>query len=319
MNSFHFQSFLFAFVLFGAVFITRPAISPEEAELPAREIQARTSVTLVPTAIEEITSPPIPRAGAEPVPPKVLLEPEARVRGVPVLTVNAAILKNMSSGKIFLEKKAYDRWPIASLVKLMTAVLAAEEIPLDKKITITESAVAMEGAVGNFAPGEVFTAHDLIRATLVGSSNDAAEALREAYGSQEFVSAMQRKAASLGMEHTTFFDPTGLSYLNQSTASDLEILARYIVDTHPELFEITHASEVAIRELQTGRSRAIRSTHPFITNPEFIGGKTGFTPEARGNLISLFRHEEQTFLVIVLGSNDRFRETKILYDFITRR
>ncbi len=316
MTSFHLQSFLFAGVLLVSVFITRPSASLELAALTPQESLARTSVAIAPASSSEGAPPPaVSRATAA----ENTLLPEAPSADVPRLSAHTVILKNLTSGQLFLEKNPNDRWPIASLVKLMTAIVASEEMDMAKKITMTEHAVAREGAIGNFAPGEVFTVRDLVAATLVGSSNDAAEALAESYGTDAFILAMQKKASTLGMTHTTFFDATGLSYLNQSIAADLEILARDILTTHPELLAVTHTGAVQIREERSGELHTIRSTHPFAQNPDFIGGKTGFIPEARGNLISFFRHTNDVFLVIVLGSDDRLHETQILYDFIARR
>ena len=214
------------------------------------------------------------------------------------------------------EKNINQRWAMASLTKLMSAVVAKENLNPDGAIIIDKESWAADGTAGGFLPGENFLVSDLIKAMLVVSSNDAAEALARSYDQKEFVSMMRRKAEQLGMFDTYYADTTGLSSLNQSTAADLEKLVRYIYSQYPEFFEISREREVEITELKSKIKRKLVNINKFTAEDYFIGGKTGFTEEAGGNLISLFRHQNQPLLIMIFGAEDRFAETQKVYDWI---
>ena len=92
---------------------------------------------------------------------------------------------------------------------------------------------------------------------LVSSSNDAAAAIIENFGEKEFIDEMQKKAAELKMFQTSYLEPTGLSFINQSTANDLARLVNYARQNHPELLEISRQKEIEIFELKSKKSRKI--------------------------------------------------------------
>jgi D-alanyl-D-alanine carboxypeptidase len=228
------------------------------------------------------------------------------------LTARSAVVKNLKSSVSFLKWNAEQRWPIASLTKLMTAVIALEKIPASQKIVFNDKIIATEGNAGEFRSGDVFSVSDLVKALLVVSSNDAAMALAEDYGYRDFINAMQLKAADLEMNNSTFFDPTGLSFLNQSTIIDLEKLVKYVFDRHPEILQISQQPKVVI-----SGNRRLLNINEFAGEKNFVGGKTGFTDDASGNLISLFKDSsEEIILIIVLGTDNRFGETRKLLQYV---
>ncbi len=232
----------------------------------------------------------------------------------PVVNGSAALIKDLN-GKIIFKKNLNERWPMASLTKLMTVIIASENLNLNQKITLTDADIATEGESGGLRAGEVYTVSDLIRTALVVSSNDAAVALANAYGYQDFINLMQSKAASIGMDKTSYFDPTGLSALNQSTLNDLSKLVSFIFKTYPELLKITTQPIIQITELQSGVFKQLASNNSFAGRLGFLGGKTGYTDEANGNLISLFSHNGRQILIIIFGTNDRFGETEKLLNW----
>ena len=113
---------------------------------------------------------------------------------------------------------------------------------------------------------------------------------------------MNQKAFDLGMSNTRFFDPSGLSPLNLTTAEDLASLLTYIFQKHRSLLDLS-------------QEKIEGATHPFVGEPDFIGGKTGFIDEAGGNLVSLFNYQGRAVAIIVLGSKQRAEDTKILKDW----
>lgn len=203
--------------------------------------------------------------------------------------------------------------PIASLSKLMASVVAAGKINNDKEIKISENSVNTEGIAGEFTAGEVFRAKDLIKAMLMVSSNDAAVALAESIGEKKFIEAMNDKVKELGMADSRFIEPSGLSYLNQSTASDLSKLAAYIYYHYPDFLEITAQKERKIFDLEKANVKRLVNINIFAGEPDFIGGKTGYLNDEIGrNLVAFFKKNDRVILTIVLGAPDAFEETKKL-------
>ncbi len=234
---------------------------------------------------------------------------------IPETTAEIISVVTLETNNALVQFREKNRHPIASITKFMTAIIAERLIEKNTRIVIEEEDTETEGPAGNFAAGEIFSVDDLIKVMLVVSSNDAATALARVIGAKKFVDAMQQTARSLGMENTTFFDPTGLSSLNQSTAEDLAILVNDMSKNHENLLRITRAASATIIEQRSGQFRILRNINEFAEVDGFEGGKTGYTDEARGNLISLFRVGEHKLLIAILGSNDRFGDTRKLYDW----
>lgn len=308
------------------------------------------AIALSPPGMPQLTAPIVNpyTASALESKPRVLNslipEPIGAGRQAPILNAAAVLVSEIGGYGPYLEKNIDKRWPLASLTKLMTSVVALENLPADQKIMVSERAVAAPGQAGNFAAGETFTAVDLLKALIVASSNDAAFALADfypvrskprhdvgaaavppeaggrtsngVYGYEKFVDLMQIKAADLGMRQTTFFDPAGLSVLNQSTASDFHKLVNYILKNHAFIFRTSRETSTSIRELESGAVRILPNINQFAGEPSFLGGKTGYTDDANGNLISIFRHQDREFLIMVFGTSDRFGETEKLYEWL---
>ncbi len=235
------------------------------------------------------------------------------------ITSSVVLVRDLSNNINIFELNTNNSWPIASLTKLMTAVIAIEKSDLNKEVTINKDAFGFKthGIAGGFKSGETFTVEDLIRAMLIISSNNAAVALADAIG-PDFIQLMNKKAIELKMFKTNFDDPTGLSYLNKSTVDDLVILTNYIYYNHPRIFEITlqKQEKAEILELNSGINRKLLNINQFAGRLDFIGGKTGYIKEAGENLLSLFSKQERLILIIVLGSENRFKDTEELLKLI---
>lgn len=231
------------------------------------------------------------------------------------LTGMAQLVEYLKYNAIVFEKNPDKRWPIASLTKLMTAFVAREKINPDEKIIIREEAAANLSGKTLFKAGEIFYARDLIQAMLVGSSNNAAVALVGSVGEKDFIDAMQRLANDLRMYNTTYIEPTGLSFVNQSTASDLAKLIVYIYKNDPGILEITRQPEIKIQELKSKEYRIVSNVDLFAGFADFIGGKTGFIDEAGHNLVGLFNVNNEVVLTVVLGAANAFDETRTIKSF----
>ncbi|MDP2695929.1 MAG: serine hydrolase [bacterium] len=235
----------------------------------------------------------------------------------PQIASAGALMSDLSFSKDIFSLNLDQRWPLASLTKLITATVALEGLGGDYQITISESAVATEGLAGNFYIGEKFSVSDLVKAMMVTSSNDAATALAESFpgGRLAFVEAMSTKVAELHMTGTSLFGPSGLSLANQSTTPDIRKLVLYIYRFHPEIFKWSTQRTISITDTISGRKKTLNNINHFAGRSDFIGGKTGYLDESSGNLVSLFSSKGHIILIIVLGADDRFGETEKLWKY----
>lgn len=235
---------------------------------------------------------------------------------IEVLNISAAGAYALDGSELY-SLRADKRWPIASITKLMTAVTADKlylsgEVDEYELITITEEMIMTEGTSGDFQVGEIFRADDLVIAMMLVSSNDAAAALAIHYGEDAFVDEMNKFAAGLGMIDTNLADPTGLSVQNLSTVEDLRRLAKFVFEEQPYIFDVSRRQSDFIVDRVRGTRKNLNNINTFAGADGFLGGKTGSTPEAEGNLISIFEVSEgaSPVIIIVLGTDDRFGETE---------
>jgi len=218
----------------------------------------------------------------------------------------------MNSNEPLYAFRSQKQWPIASVTKLMTTLATRKLIAEMETITMDEEAIAAHGEAGDFKTGEKFKVSDLVQAMLLVSSNDAAKALADHYGEEEFVAEMNRLAVDIGMTNTIFVDATGLSARNLSTSNDLSRLVRFIWSEDPGIFAITRLPYANIIDIDGGRSRKLNNINFFAGRSNFLGGKTGQIPDSNGNLVSIFNLPDKSspVIIIVLGAEDRFKETE---------
>lgn len=235
----------------------------------------------------------------------------------PSIRAQSVLIQSLGSNFPFLHYNTHRSWPIASLTKLFTAVVVLDDIGENKKIPISEEAVSMEGTAGLLRSGEVYSARDLLKIMLLASSNDAAAAFEEyAGGRSEFVRLLNKKVRDLGLRETVLHDASGLSDLNTSTASDLLILAEYIAENRPEIFNWTRLTQFLVQPINDPTTKILYNINPFIENKNFLGGKTGTLEEAKENLFALFSMGEYRLMVVLLGSPDRISELPVLLKWV---
>ncbi|MFH1462420.1 MAG: serine hydrolase [bacterium] len=227
-----------------------------------------------------------------------------------------SVFINKNGREILLFEKNKDKiLPIASLTKLMTALVVLENYDLLKEIVISEEAVEQKENFGKLTEGKVFSTEYLLYPLLMESSNDAAFALANDYdGMTEkiFIELMNQEAAKLNLKNTFFDNPTGLDpadskrKMNYSTAADLASLAESLLET-PLVWEILSA-----KEYNFYGPELINTNELLGEIPEIIGGKTGYTEKSGGcMLLVLEAPQNKGFLVnVILGSNDRFEEIR---------
>lgn len=198
--------------------------------------------------------------------------------------------------------------PIASLTKLMTALLVAEAGAPDAVITTSATAAAETGTRIGLRRGERARRGDLLAAMLIRSANDACRALADAQGGDEprFVAAMNARAAALGLAHTHFRNACGHDDPAQhASARDLARLARAVL-ARDELAALVARREFAFTSLD-GRRHAMRSTNALLGGLDGARGvKTGWTPQAGRCLIALVERDGVRVLAVLLHAPDRW-------------
>ena len=240
---------------------------------------------------------------------------------VPIgLTAASALVIDVSSNKILYEKNIEEKLPIASITKIMTAIVVIEEVEnLNEVAVISRDATLTPGSKIWLYQGERITYENLLYGLLVASGNDAASAIAEnVAGSEElFVQKMNEKRIALGMKNTNFANPHGLDDPeNYSTASDLAILANYALKKS-FIRSIIDVKEMNISN-ENGGGHTLTNTNKLIgVDPEIKGLKTGTTVGAGECLIALAVNPYgNEIITIILNSQARFNETQYLKDKI---
>lgn len=238
----------------------------------------------------------------------------------------SAIAANMETGVILYEKNIQEKVPIASLTKLMTALIVLEKNELDSLTIISKNAIASEGDKGSLKVDEKITVKNLLYLLLVNSSNDAAVALAEhiAGSENEFVKLMNQKAEELGLNNTRFINTTGLDLNNKnnySTAYDLVKLTKHALDK-PLLCEIMRVQNLNVFSVDKQIKHRLKNTNKLLgklPGINIISGKTGFTNKAGECLILAISHPDnnQKIVCVILNSEDRFGEMERLVNELT--
>jgi D-alanyl-D-alanine carboxypeptidase len=230
---------------------------------------------------------------------------------LPETDAESFLVADIATGQIIFSHNHTDRRPIASITKLMTALVSKEQLPIKEPTRISLSAIATEGWRGGLEAGQEISIEDLLIPLLLTSSNDAAEAIAESGGRDYFMSRMNAKAKELGMWDTSFQDPSGLSEYNQSTTHDLFLLTQYIYRFYPEIFATTRSNHMR------GNKEQWENTSALIREPSFRGGKTGFTYKAKQTSTGVYSLNlrggaKRDIAIITLGSDQRSKDIRTI-------
>lgn len=234
-------------------------------------------------------------------------------------TAKAVLLYDSGSQRLLFNYHGRQPLPVASLTKLLTALVVVDELALQTVLTAQSAYLNRDGTGADFRSGERLTVADLLKALLVKSSNDAAyilaAAMEEKTG-QTFPVLMQSKATSLNLLSSHWLDAAGLNDDAYATAEDLLLLER-AVSRSPLLKAILAMPQVDLIAVN-GRAYHFNSTDQLLSNlAGVVLGKTGFTDGAGGCMILEVKlpQSDSTLVAIVLGATDRFAETKRLIEW----
>lgn len=236
----------------------------------------------------------------------------------PSVFAASAVVMEAESGDVLYAKDMHTVRSMASTTKLMTALVAAEMMPLSKEVTATASAVTVEGTALGLRAGDTISLSDLLTGLLLVSGNDAANVTAQAVAGDvsSFASLMNGKAAALGMKNSHFVTPSGLDAQGHgSTAYDMALLGRAVLQNS------------FLRQVCAIKSTRVYFGNPkkevWVTNhnrllklsPYCIGMKTGFTKKSGRCLVSAAEKDGVTIVVVTLNDGDDWNDHLKLYDY----
>ena len=234
-----------------------------------------------------------------------------------------AIIYNLNDDKVLYEKNSNEQTKIASLTKIMTCLVALDNIKnIDEEVTVSyDDLKGLKGyAVADFRVGSKVTYKDLLYALMLPSAADAANILsRNIAGSvDEFVKLMNDKANSLGLKNTHFSNPIGMDEDNYSTAADMAIILKEAIknNTFKELYNTDDYTTSNNIKLAKTTNKIAKNYNLDISN--LTGSKTGFTEEAGYCLASTATYNDVNFLAITLNTDDNpnhIKDTLTLYNY----
>ena len=236
-----------------------------------------------------------------------------------ILTAKSALVFDLTTGKAVFEKNPRERLPMASLTKIMTAIVSLENPRQDNQYVVTGQDLVGEDSMG-LSNGEVLKLEELLYGLMLPSGNDAAEVLASdsPFGREGFIEAMNQKAKALGLHDTNFSNPSGLQGdgSQYTTVYDLLVITRYAMDNFPLFAQIVATPEYSLPETPTHKAYELVSETNLLTTYDGVKGvKTGFTPEAGLCLVTYLDYGGHQLIGVILNSENRRGEMKELLDY----
>ena len=235
----------------------------------------------------------------------------------PELSAQSIMASDLPSGKILFDANSDTPLLPASTTKIVTALVSMDKYPMEKILTVGK--INIEGQKMHLVEGEKISVKNLLSGLLIASANDAAEVLAENYpgGRNAFIEAMNDKVKNLELTSSSFKNPTGLDGDNHlTTARDLVFISA--VAMQRPFFKKTVASKKMVVTSEDGKVvHGLRNLNELVGEVEgVLGVKTGWTENARENLVTYVERGDRKIMIAVLGSEDRFGETRKLIDWI---
>ncbi|SFL99048.1 D-alanyl-D-alanine carboxypeptidase family protein [Salibacterium qingdaonense] len=247
------------------------------------------------------------------------LTAEAEHTGGVDTSAEAAVLMEQQSGRVLFDESAHEKRDIASITKIMTAVLALESNRWNQTTEISANASGVEGSSLYLKPGEKMTLKDLTTGLMLRSGNDAAVAVAEFVGgsSEGFVYMMNEKAREIGMENTRFANPHGLDDdgNHYSTAYDMALLMRYAMQKE-RFREVTSLKTYEAPQQEDGKriwqnkNKLLTSMYEYTT-----GGKTGYTRKAGRTLVSSAEKDNMDLIAVTLDAPSDWQDHISMFEW----
>jgi D-alanyl-D-alanine carboxypeptidase (penicillin-binding protein 5/6) len=227
-------------------------------------------------------------------------------------SAKSAILIEQESGRILFEKNAYTPMRIASITKIMTAILAVESGKMNDDVTISERAAGTEGSSLYLEEKQKVKLRDLVYGLMLRSGNDAAVAIAEHVGGslENFIVLMNKKAKEIGMKQTIFSNPHGLDdhENHYSTAYDMAILTQYAMKN--TTYQKITATKRYLYKRPDGGTSVWKNKNKLLTKlyPYSTGGKTGFTKRAKRTLVSTASKNHMDLIAVTINDGNDWND-----------
>lgn len=235
----------------------------------------------------------------------------------PILSAQSVMAVDLESGVTLYEKDPNKALLPASTTKILTALVALDTYQPDQILKVGK--INVEGQKMGLFAGEEMKFIDLLNGLLIYSANDAAEVLARNHpgGRDLFIGLMNKKVKDLGLNNSHFTNPVGLDDGAQySTTRDLVVVAKYAMQ-NPIFAEIVGTKEKTVKSVDGKISHKLTNINKLLGEvPGVKGVKTGWTENARENLVTYIERDNRKVMTVVLGSSDRFGETKELIDWV---
>lgn len=230
-------------------------------------------------------------------------------------SATSAILMDTDNNRILYSKNIHEVRSVASISKIMTAVLAIESGKLDETVTINDSINKAYGSAIYIKVGEKLTLRDLVYGLMLRSGNDAALAIADYVGKDSFIEMMNSKASEIGMKNTTFNNPHGLDEEkgNYSTAYDMAILTSYAM----KLDEYRKIVSTKKYTLKTNKNTYVwKNKNKLLSLYKYTtGGKTGFTKIAKRTLVTTASKDNINLVAVTLNDGNDFKDHQDLFEY----
>lgn len=231
------------------------------------------------------------------------------------VSASSAILMDMDSKRILYGRDIHNVRSVASISKIMTAVLAVESGKLDDVVTIGDEIDGSYGSGIYIKKGETITLRDLLYGLMLRSGNDASLAIAYYVGGESFVEMMNNKAQEIGMLNTTFNNPNGLDETkgNYSSTYDMAILTSYAMN----LMEYQEITATRVHTVHTNMNTYVWiNKNKLLFSYEYItGGKTGYTDKAKRTLVTTASKDNMNLVAVTLNDGNDFKDHRDLFEY----
>jgi serine-type D-Ala-D-Ala carboxypeptidase (penicillin-binding protein 5/6) len=235
------------------------------------------------------------------------------------VSARSAVLMDQESGRVLYDKGGHEKKRIASITKIMTAILAIESGELDETVMVSPKATKAEGSSVYLKPNEKIKLEHLVYGLMLRSGNDTAEAIAEHIGGSldGFVYLMNQKANEIGMANTHFANPHGLDNFENhySTAYDMALLTRYAMQN--ETFRVISGTKIhKAPNPEEKWDRVWRNKNRMLTKYKYsTGGKTGYTKRAKRTLVSTASKGDLNLIAVTLNAPDDWNDHISMFEY----
>lgn len=272
-------------------------------------------------AVQEGMPVVVSRADSPPMISFAYFRNTLRPHAVPEVSAASALAADIDTGEILFEKNKNDAYPTASITKLMTAVVATDEVKPSRLLAVGDEALATYGNSAGLVKGEVFPASDLFHGLILESSNDIAVMFELA--APHFIDKMNARAKKLDLAKTFFEDSSGLSRDNTTSAADLFTLLRFIDASYPDVLQWSRDAAYTVASANKKKTHVWVNVNWPRGDKRYLGGKAGFTDDSLQTMAGIWstrmsEYGGRRIAITLLGSRNRVRDARAIIAYLEK-